>query len=106
MTSSLTDAKNTSAAASAVTGLALWALQTYVFKDNPIPDSLSVLIYAAVPAVVGWVAARFTRAYTTPTQAATSGPVHTRILPSPALTATHLPRPGIGQTGPEPGSHD
>lgn len=104
--SDLTNAKNTSAAASAVTGLALWALQTYVFKDNPIPDNLSVLVYALVPAAVAWVSAHFTRAYTTPTQAATTGPAHTRILPSPTLRATQTPRPGIGHTGPEPGSHD
>lgn len=39
-----------------VAGVALWALQTYVFKGGTVPDGLVSLVYLLVPAVVAGVA--------------------------------------------------
>jgi len=41
--------------AAAAAGVALWALQTYVFKDSGIPDGVVSLVYLAVPAVIAGV---------------------------------------------------
>jgi len=41
--------------AAAVAGVALWALQTYVFKDSGVPDGVVSLVYLAVPAVIAGV---------------------------------------------------
>ena len=46
--------------AAAVSGVVLWALQTYAFKGNAVPPGLVSLVDVAVPAVLaaaaGWAA--------------------------------------------------
>ena len=42
-----------STSAAAVSGLALWALSTYVFKGQ-VPDVLQSWIYFAVPGILAW----------------------------------------------------
>ena len=46
--------------AAALSGAAIWALSTYVFKGSSVPDGLVSLIYVAIPAVcayaAGWLA--------------------------------------------------
>jgi hypothetical protein len=41
--------------AAALSGAALWALQTYVFK-TAVPAGVESLIYAAVPGAIAWTA--------------------------------------------------
>jgi hypothetical protein len=45
-----------STTAVAVSGLALWALQRYVFKDQDIPDVVVSWIYVLVPGALAWAA--------------------------------------------------
>jgi len=42
--------------AAALSGAIIWALQTYVFKGNDVPDGLVSLIYVAIPAVCAYAA--------------------------------------------------
>ena len=59
--SSGVETKVTAASLSAaVSGAIIWALSTYAFKGNSVPDGLVSLIYVAIPAVcayaAGWLA--------------------------------------------------
>ena len=45
-----------STAAAALSGLVLWALGRYVFKNNAVPDVVASWVYVAVPAVITFAA--------------------------------------------------
>lgn len=50
-----------SAIGGALTGLVLWALGTYAFKNGQVPGPVSGAVYIILPAVVAGVAGFFTR---------------------------------------------
>lgn len=81
------DARTYSAAALAVTGLALWALQTYVFRSHSVPSAVTADAYVIIPAIVGYIAAHITRLYTRP------------VPPRPAPPSPPQPGPSDGGGG-------
>lgn len=98
--SGLADARSYSGATLAATGLGLWALQRYVFKQNLDPG-FAADIYALVPGLIGYLAAHLTRQTTTSTQMApTTQPAPATPLPLTDSTRTQGAVSGPGTSSP------
>ena len=69
-----------SSLAAALSGVALWALQTYVFKGGNVPAGAVTLVDVGVPAACAWVAGYF--APHTPRAAPPAAPATTSPPPS------------------------
>jgi hypothetical protein len=94
------DARTYSAAAFAVSGLALWALQRYVFKGSVDPG-IAADVNILVPAVIGYTTAHLTRKSTI-----SAPPAPTATAPTPAvkLLFPSTQTPSTPQPAPAPSS--
>lgn len=90
-----------STAASAVAGLALWALGRYVFK-GAVPDVVASWIYVAVPGVLAFGAGYLARHTPRPADAAPAPPAARGGYPAGGTPVSELPPPPPSVAVPEP----
>ena len=69
--------------AAAVSGAAVWALQTYAFNGNSVPDGLVSLIYVIVPALLTFTAGYFAPHTPRPPATVTAPPSNVTVQPAP-----------------------
>jgi hypothetical protein len=77
-----------SAAAAAVSGLALWALGRYVFRGSGVPDVVASWVYVITPGLITFAAGYLAR--------------HTSVAAPPSVTAPPPPaQQGITRVPPQ-----
>jgi hypothetical protein len=84
MTSRVETKVTAASLAAAVSGVALWALSTYVFKGGDVPAGLVSLIDVAVPAVLAAAAGYFAPHTPRPSPPAATLPGNVTITRPPA----------------------
>ena len=70
-----------SGAAGAITGIVLWVLSTYVFRNGGVPAPLEGACWVLIPGAVGYISSLLTRKNTSATTVSPAAPADDHAVP-------------------------